>query len=142
MFCLNLKNWLFLVDFEARIKNRTAMKDEGEKIRVCIVIKNVLNIPKLSSFFIQHARLLKCIPLNFMWAQWYKIKITIFHKICVANLQCHNRIFFIFKFYVYCKHQFLAKLIYILLFSKKNRSLKWYNFWGQTMTSQFTHIKV
>ena len=47
-----MKNLLFLGDFEARIKNRKAMKDAGGKTGVCIVIKNVVKIPKLSSFFI------------------------------------------------------------------------------------------
>ena len=30
-FASNMKNWLFLGDFEARMKNRKAIKDAGEK---------------------------------------------------------------------------------------------------------------
>ena len=43
--------WLILCDFEASIKIRRAMKDAKEKNGVCKVVRNVLKVPKLSSFF-------------------------------------------------------------------------------------------
>ena len=46
-----MKNWLFSGDFKARIRNRKAMRDAREKTGVCKVVRNVLKIPKLSSFF-------------------------------------------------------------------------------------------
>ena len=37
-----MKNLLFIVDFQARIKNRKPMKDKREETRVCKVVRNVL----------------------------------------------------------------------------------------------------
>ena len=47
-----MKNLPFLGDFEARIKNRKAIKDARDKTGLCKVVSNVLRIPKLFSFFI------------------------------------------------------------------------------------------
>ena len=46
-----MKNRLFLGDFKAPIKNRKTVRDAREKTGVCEVVRNVLKIPKLSSFF-------------------------------------------------------------------------------------------
>ena len=50
-FALNMKFWLILGDFEARIKIRKALKDTKEKTGVCKVVRSVLKIPKMSVFF-------------------------------------------------------------------------------------------
>ena len=46
-----MKNLLFFSDFEAGIENRKAMRNATEKTGVCKAVRNVLNIPKLVSFF-------------------------------------------------------------------------------------------
>ena len=50
-----MKKWLFLGDFKARIEARKTMRDTRGKAGVCKVARNVLKIPKLSSFFSYYA---------------------------------------------------------------------------------------
>ena len=62
------------------MENRIAMKDASEKSEVSRVIMHVSKFPKLSWLFIQHARLLKSVPLNFISIQGYKLKVASFSK--------------------------------------------------------------